>query len=60
MLKKIIFSNFIIRAVGEDIQYNKELKYGYSLIGKKKMMKSFYLSVIIYFNFDSISKYIDH
>ena len=40
--KKNNFSNFIIRAVGEDIQYNKELKYGYSLIEKnKKMMKSF-------------------
>jgi glycosyltransferase involved in cell wall biosynthesis len=40
--KKSNFSNFLIRAVGEDIQYNKELKYGYSLIDKnKKLMKIF-------------------
>ena len=36
------FLNFLIRAVGEDIQSDKKIKYGYSLIKKnKKLMKSF-------------------
>ena len=37
-MQKNNFSNFLIRAVGEDIQYDKKLDYGYSLIKKNKIL----------------------
>ena len=40
--KKNKISNFLVRAVGEDIQSNEKIKYGYSLIEKNKiLMKKF-------------------
>ncbi len=55
--KRNKISNFLIRAVGEDIQSNKKIKYGYSLIEKNKALIKKFLPQCN--NFVSISESIN-